>query len=233
MDVRSPQLHISIVIATLMLASMVLAYATKPTTKLVNLEPREKIETLVPMQFGEWHNVPTANIIVADPRVTETLHRIYSETLSRTYVDRRGRRIMLSIAYGADQRDGMQVHYPEVCYPAQGFQVQSTRLGQVITPFGTIKVKQLEMVLSQRHESVTYWTMIGDHLSFGGVDKKLNEMRYGLRGIIPDGLLFRVSSIAHDPETAYRGHEDFISALMLALRPEARHRLAGLREAAQ
>ena len=40
----------------------------------------------------------------------------------------RGRQIMLSIAYGEDQRDGMKLHYPEVCYPAQGFQSRSFQI---------------------------------------------------------------------------------------------------------
>ncbi len=228
MSTKTPLLRTGIVLAALMFAASALAYALRPTIRLADLEPREKIETLLPQQFGEWRSVPTAHVVLADPRMTETLSRIYTETVSRTYIDTRGRQIMLSIAYGADQRDGMEMHYPEICYPAQGFQTHAVSKGQLETPFGTIEVKRLEMVLGQRHEPVTYWTMIGEHATLGGTGKKLSEMRYSLNGIIPDGLLFRVSSLGRESAAAYRDHEEFIGALFAALTPEARKRLAGL-----
>jgi hypothetical protein len=56
----------------------------------------------------------------------------------------------------------------------------------------------------------------------------MNEMRYSFRGVIPDGMLVRVSSISRDPEQAYRDHEAFIQAMLGALNPQARKRLAGL-----
>lgn len=225
---KSSLLRTGIVLAALMFAASVLAYAMKPTKRLVELQPREKLEILLPQQFGDWHSQPAGNIVLADPQMRANLARIYTETLSRTYVDSRGRRIMLSIAYGEDQRDSMSMHYPEVCYPAQGFQARSIRKGLLTTPFGSIQVKQLEMVLSQRHEAVSYWTMIGEYATLGGTDKKLNEMRYSLKGIIPDGLLFRISSIGRDMESAYRDHEEFTGALLDALTPQARRQLAGL-----
>lgn len=218
----------SLVILALMFAASAFAYALKPTQKLADLHPREKLETLIPMQFGDWRGLPANNIVIADPQMADNLSRIYTETLSRTYVDSRGRQIMLSIAYGDDQRDGMNIHYPEVCYPAQGFQSRSAMKGQINTPYGPIRVKRLEMVLGQRLEPITYWTMIGEHQSLGGIDKKLNEMRYSLRGAIPDGLLFRVSSMGRETEIAQRDHEEFIEALLGVLSAETKQRLAGL-----
>ena len=204
MNMKTPLLRTGIIVLALMFAASALAYALKPTQKLADLHPREKIDTLLPQQFGEWRSVPTAHIVLADPRMTETLGRIYTETVSRTYVDSRGRLVMLSIAYGDNQRDSMSMHYPEVCYPAQGFQTRSIRKELLGTSFGPIEVKRLEMVLGQRNEPVTYWTMIGEHATLGGTGKKLNEMRYSLKGIIPDGLLFRVSSVGRETEIAYR-----------------------------
>jgi EpsI family protein len=222
------RMRAGIVVLALMFAASALAHVLMPTIRLADIEPREKIETLLPQQFGEWRSMPVAHIVLADPRMTETLNRIYTETVSRTYVDARGRQIMLSVAYGADQRDGMEMHYPEICYPAQGFQARAVSKRQLETPFGRIEVKRLEMVLGQRHEPVTYWTMIGEHATLGGTGKKLSEMRYSLKGIIPDGLLFRVSSIGRDSAEAYRDHEEFVGALLAALTPEARKRLSGL-----
>lgn len=224
----TPAVRAAMVILGLMFAASVLAYALKPTRKLVETNPREKLENLIPTKFGDWHGLPTENIVLADPVLREKLDTIYSETLSRTYVDTKGRRIMLSVAYGDDQRDKMEMHYPEICYPAQGFQTRAVVTAQLFTRFGPIQVKRLEMVLGQRNEPVTYWTVIGDHATLGGIGKKLNEMRYSLKGVIPDGLLFRVSSIERDTATAYRDQEEFVGALLEAVSPEARKRLAGL-----
>jgi EpsI family protein len=136
---------------------------------------------------------------------------------------------MLSIAYGEDQRDGMQAHHPEICYPAQGFQVNSIQTSQITTPYGTVPVKRLETQLNeQRIEPVTYWLTVGDEATLGGVNKKLIEMRYGLHGRIPDGLLFRISSIDHDAAGAFLLQEKFARELLTAVTPELRSRLAGL-----
>lgn len=224
----SPYVRTGVVLAILMVAASLLAHVITPTEKLTQLQPRQKLEVLLPHHFGDWHSLPASGIVIADPQALEKLNRLYTEIVSRTYVDTGGRQIMLSIAYGEDQRDSMSMHYPEVCYPSQGFQTKSIRTGQVSTPFGSIRVKRLEMTLGQRHEPVTYWAMIGEYQSFGGVDKKLTEMRYGLKGVIPDGLLFRVSSIGADTDRSFRDHEVFIGALLESITGEARKRLAGI-----
>jgi len=112
---------------------------------------------------------------------------------------------MLSIAYAEDQLDGMQIHHPEVCYPAQGFHLDNKTNGIVeLDDLHRLKVKILELNLgNQRYEPVTYWATIGDDAITNGTEKKLIEPRYGLRGLIPDGMLIRVSSIDRDSNNAF------------------------------
>jgi len=71
-----------------------------------------------PITPNDWREDPQRIVQVVDPQTRELLDKLYSETLSRTYVNANGYRIMLSLAYGSDQRDSLQVHKPEVCYPA-------------------------------------------------------------------------------------------------------------------
>ena len=59
-----------------------------------------------------------------DPGQKALLDRLYEQQLSRTYENAQGYRIMLSIAYGGNQRDELELHKPEVCYVAQGFVLQ-------------------------------------------------------------------------------------------------------------
>jgi EpsI family protein len=121
----------------------------------------------------------------------------------------------------------MQVHYPEVCYPAQGFALQEKQIGTLATERGAIPVTRILTNLGQRIEPVTYWTTVGDRVVQTGLQKKIAEMSYGLSGKIPDGMLIRVSSIDTDEDSAYKIHTQFANQMLSALTPEHRQRLNG------
>lgn len=213
----------------LMLAASGLAMALRPTHKIANLGPKADLETMIPRTFGHWREEKQASAQIIDPGQQETIDRIYSKTLSRNYINAAGERIMLSIAYGEDQRDSMQTHYPEVCYPAQGFQVMSKQSVVLDLPGGKLPVKQIETALgAQRYEPVTYWTMIGEVAVLAGTAKKLAEMHYGLRGEIPDGLLFRVSSIDRDSQRAFQLHKSFVTEILASMPSPIRKKFSGI-----
>ena len=218
----------SFLIFILMFVAAAAAAALHPTNKLSDQSGVVELETMIPEQFGSWHKVAQASNQIIDPQQAQTIARIYSQTLSRTYMNEQGYRIMLSIAYGDDQRDSVQLHYPEVCYPAQGFRLSQKRRGMLDTALGNIKVTRLLTSLGPRKEPVTYWATVGNEVVQGGVDKKLTEMQYGLRGIIPDGLLFRVSSIDSDSERAFAAQQKFVNDLLGDIDPNSRLRLSGL-----
>lgn len=218
----------ALLMLVVMLAVALLATAARPVHKLADTRARPMLELMVPQRFGDWRMLRSGGVVIPDPGTLETLARIYTQTLSRAYVNSQGTVIMLSIAYGEDQRAAMAVHYPEVCYPAQGFQVRSNNVGTVDTPHGTLPVRRLETSLSaQRPEPVTYWVTIGDRISLGGFERRLIELEYGLQRTIPDGMLFRVSSVNRDSAQAFRDQERFVADLLGAVPPEARQWLAG------
>ena len=223
------QTRVAVVAFALMAAASGLAWKLTPTTRLAAIHGAINLETSIPAAFGEWRHDTTAFGGVVNPQQEATLKAIYSQTLSRTYVNARGQRVMLSIAYGEDQRDAMQLHYPEICYPAQGFQLKGKQIDKVVLPTGEIPVRRLETVLgAQRFEPVTYWTMVGDRSTLGGVEKKMIEMGYGLKGIVVDGLLFRVSSIDRDTPSAFALQDGFIAELFASMPQAQRQRFAGL-----
>ena len=109
-------------IAVALLAAAAIAAGLKPTHRLAEEGPRVDLERLIPGQFGGWRIGEGATVVEASPDVQARLDRLYDQVLSRTYVDGGNRRVMLSIAYGGDQRnDRVQAHRPEYCYAAQGF----------------------------------------------------------------------------------------------------------------
>ena len=200
----------------------------KPTKKLADTLPSVNLETMIPPQFGVWHTDTVVLEQIVSPERKELLAKLYAQTLTRAYLDGRGTRIMLSIAYGGDESDGMQVHRPEVCYTAQGFQVEKEWLDTLSTKFGSLPVARLLAVQGGRNEPITYWITVGDSaVVVKGMHQKLAQLRYGLTGKVPDGMLVRVSSISSNEKEAYRIQDDFIRAMIDAMSKEDRARIAG------
>jgi EpsI family protein len=216
------------VLAALMLAASVGALVARPATKASGERPTISLETMIPGQFGEWREEPRRIFQVVNPQTQELLDKLYSEVLGRVYVNPDGYRIMLSLAYGSDQRGALQAHKPEVCYPAQGFSVKRNEAGVLATVYGSIPVRRLFATMGARQEPVTYWFTVGDKAVQGSTQKKIVELIFGLTGRIPDGLIFRVSSIDADPSRAYLLQERFVDQLLQALTPTQRKRLSGL-----
>ena len=222
--------RVALILGVMMLAASVGAIVARPTKKLSDLEQAISLERMIPKRFGDWHEESLAYLRVINPQTRKLLDRIYSQVLSRVYVDDTGYRIMLSIAYGKDQRGSLEAHKPEVCYPAQGFVLKSNHKGRLVTAFGVIPVRRLFAVKGAREEQVTYWFTIGDEAVEGKFQKRFAELRYGLTGKIPDGLLFRISSLDPDGTHAHELQDRFVDQLLRSLSPAERRRLAGLAE---
>lgn len=223
--------RIALGIAGLMCAASLGAVALRPGAKAAEAGPTIMLEQMVPEQFGDWREQKLSVAQLVNPETKQLLDKLYSQILTRTYVNASGYRIMLSLAYGSDQRGDLQAHKPEICYPAQGFTLKSNEEGTLKTPFGGIPVRRLDTFMGQRQEPVTYWFTVGDKAVGGvaaGLQKRVVQMRYGLTGQIPDGLLFRVSSIDPDPAGAYRMHERFVNEMLASTPPSDRQRLSGL-----
>ncbi len=221
-------LRLSFVLASLMAFAAVAGIAGRPATKAADAGPRFVLEDTVPRQFGDWRELPETGAYVVNPQTKELLDKLYSQILTRTYVNSSGYRIMLSLAYGDDQRGDLAAHKPEVCYPAQGFKLHSNVEAQVPTPFGSITGRRLSTSLGPRQEPVTYWFTVGDTAIKNKLQQRMVEVKLGLTGQIPDGLLFRVSSIDDTTERAYRMQDQFVAELLKGTTAQSRVRLSGL-----
>lgn len=165
---------------------------------------------------------------MVSPDVQAQLDKIYGQTLSRTYVNDQGERVMLSIAYGANQvSEDLQVHRPEYCYAAQGFQVSKGAEETLAYGPGQLPVKRLQASQGPRIEPITYWITIGDRATLPGFGRKLTQLSYGLTGKIPDGMLIRVSSITPDSQKGYQLQDQFVKDMLDSVSPAQRVRLTG------
>jgi EpsI family protein len=217
--------------ALLVLLAMLLAtglsVAAKPRTRVADEGPKIDLEQIVPKAFGDWRMDERIVPVLPSPEQQALLSKLYNQTLARTYFNSKGERIMLSIAYGGDQSDAMQVHRPEVCYAAQGFQILTEMRGVLRTSFGEIPVKRLVAQLGGRIEPITYWVTVGDQPTYPGLNQKIAQLTFGLTGKVPDGLLVRVSSIDRNRDGAYDLQVNFVRDLMESLGGDQRKKLIG------
>ena len=221
-------LFAGLLLGVLMVSTAVLTKIVTPTVKMSEGKPMLDLTALVPAEFGEWHEERDAAAAVVNPEAEAALAKIYTQTLARTYVNAAGERILLSVAYGDDQRgEATQAHRPEICYTAQGFAITSNDVGTLKAAERSIPVRRLVAVSGNRNEPITYWVTVGDRATLPGVGRKLLQLFYGLGGKVPDGLLFRVSSIQADKTAAYALQDQFVNALFTHLGKAPTEKLAG------
>lgn len=207
----------AIIACLLMVLAFAGAHAWTPTRHMADMRPKVDLETMFPKAFGDWRIDTLVPVQLISPDQAAVLNQIYNQTLARTYVNGKGERIMLSVAYGGDQSDATRAHRPEVCYPAQGFQILSSRNAVLHLPEHDIRAKRLVAKLGGRVEPITYWTTVGERVALSGTEQKLAQLSYSTRGIVPDGMLVRVSSIDDDTADAFRIQQRFVAALAAAI----------------
>jgi len=202
------------------------AFALKPTRGYDGTAGFD-LERIIPGSFSDWIIDPGVVPIVPAPDVQANLDRLYSQLVSRTYVNARGERMMLTVAYGGDQSDALKAHRQEVCYAAQGFEIRHASHERLRIREKTIAVTRMLAVRGARSEPVTYWFTMGDRVVLSRLERLVVQLKFGLSGRIPDGMLVRVSSISASPARAFTGHEEFMRALIGAMRAGDVHRLLG------
>jgi EpsI family protein len=193
-----------------------------PKPQVTSASQIPDVEGLLPQRFGNWDIDRNIVPLAVSPEVAELLSTIYDRTVSRTYVNRKGERIMVAVAYGANQSRALQLHKPEVCYSAQGFRIRDVHKANWLAGGVNIPTMHLVGQIGSRVEPVTYWMRIGDEIARGWYEQNLVRLKYGTRGYIPDGVLFRVSSISPDSAAAYELQRQFIDEIMGVMTPEGR-----------
>jgi EpsI family protein len=221
------RLAASLALGLAMAGTSALTGALTPRLRLAANQQHFSLEQMIPARFGGWTLDTSIVPLKVDPERQTMLEKLYDQTLSRTYVNAAGQHVMLSIAYGGDQSKALQLHLPEVCYVAQGFQMLTAGDDLLATRFGKLPVKRLVARQNERNEPITYWITIGGRAVMSGIEQKLQRLAYGLSGKIPDGMLVRVSTIQADAQDAYRMQDRFVNAMLDALAAKDRARLLG------
>lgn len=223
------------IFAAVLAAALAGAETLRPTRHLARERPPIDLQAQVPARFGDWAEVQDMKPLLPDPELQKRLDALYTQVLARTYVNRVGQHVMLSIAYGSDQSsEATAVHRPEFCYGAQGFSVSD--LGATEAQLGSARLPLQRLLARQgtRIEPMMYWVTLDTTATLPGLGRKLTQLEYGLKGQIADGMLVRVSSIGpQDPQLQYELQRGFLAELREAMPAAARDRYFGRQAAAR
>lgn len=191
----------------------------------INFLGSGKLEALIPTRIGQWSFASESGIVV--PPDDEMVDELYAQLVTRVYTAPGLATIMLLVAQGGGQTGVLQVHRPEVCYPAGGFALSERRVFDVELPGGTLPTNAFTATADARIEQLLYWTRVGNDLPSSWLAQRWSVARANLEGYIPDAVLVRLSTITPDRNAAFADLAEFGRALLASTSPSTRRFLIG------
>jgi EpsI family protein len=203
------------------------ALALTPRNRL-NLLGDKKLDDAIPLKIGAWHVVPSNAMILPEAEAGSLSARLYDQTVSRLYTSDTELPVMMVIAYGSTQSDQLQLHRPEVCYSAVGFEISDARRVEVpLAPQAILPVRELVASSNERVEPILYWTRIGDYLPASGSEQRMMKLRSEFNGYIADGVLVRLSTVGEPSPEIFASLQRFARQMLAATYAPALPALVG------
>jgi EpsI family protein len=200
------------------------AYQLKPH-RYVSLLREAKLDDLVPRSFGTWSSEDVGDPLAVNGPGTLS-SKLYNQLVTRLYSNGRGTQVLMLLAHGERQSDELQLHRPEICYPAFGYELlvddpeQLPLGGQVSLP-----ARRLLARSPNDEERVIYWTRVGEYFPISAGEQRRARFENTVAGIVPDGVLCRFSTA--NTNTAWSGLHQFLLELIGATAPAGRRVLVG------
>ena len=186
----------------------------------------DKFKALVPDRVGAWKYQQASGLVL--PPDDALSDRLYDNLVTRVYTNPAGQTMMFLVAYKNYQDGVIQIHRPEICYPAGGYRLTDTVASTI--PIGAaepLPVNSFSANGNERDEQVLYWTRIGERFPVRWIEQRMAVLRANLAQINPDGMLARVSMPNDDMAASKPEMMKFIADLRLASPPQLRRILFG------
>ncbi|MBW8744265.1 MAG: EpsI family protein [Sphingomonas sp.] len=184
---------------------------------------KDELDKIIPLKIGDWAYETASGLVLPPPDQLARL--LYEQQVARSYTSPDDLPVMLLLAYGSSQSGMLQIHRPEICYPASGFRLTETQITSIpLSANRAIASRSFTANSDTRVEQVLYWTRIGELVPTSWVGQRLAVVRSNLQGQIPDGLLVRISTVSDDAGQAQATLKRFARALIEGL-PLARQRM--------
>ena len=194
--------------------------------KYVSLLQSTKLDDLVPRRFGAWSSEDVGDPLAINGPGTLS-SKLYNQLVTRAYSDGLGQPILMLLAHGERQSDELQLHRPEICYPAFGYALLENE--PMAVPLGGqvgLPARRLLAKSPSNEESVIYWTRLGEHFPVSFNEQRTARFRDTLAGVVPDGILCRFST-ADNTAGAWPRLEQFVRTLLAATSAPGRRVLVG------
>ncbi len=209
-----------------LLAGAGAALALKPRNRM-NLLADKKLEDVVPLAFAGWEVIPSNAFVLPEARKGSLADQLYDQQLSRLYVSKTRRPVMLVMAYGNTQSDLLQLHRPEACYAAVGFEISASQPTSIPVTSTEVPSRQLLATSNDRIEPILYWTRIGDLLPTSGNQQRLMKLQTEMQGYVADGILVRMSTVGEGSVAEFSDLKDFAAEMLKASKPAGLPALVG------
>ncbi len=226
---KLPSIQIKTGVQLLVISIVVFALASALKPRLHYADTSNRFDDTIPRVFGQWVEVKQSTpqvSVVSDER--SLIDELYDDTLMRTYVDKEGHQIMVALAYAKEQRQDVKIHQPDVCYPAQGYQMKKTETVTFtsLNGNGPPVIGKRQLYFGQNHlEAVSYWIRVGDSTLTSGLQMRIKIIKDGLfKRRLDDGILVRVSSVISDEgkqSEAYALQEAFLKEFVDAVEKQS------------
>ena len=203
------------------------AYQLEPR-RHISLLGERKMDSILPTAFGAWTSQSDEGLV--KPLAEGSLAaRLYSQSVSRLYSHANGRdAVMMLVAYGDNQSDLLQLHRPEACYPAVGFNLLYNAPWAVPLGHGAmLPSRRVTAERAERRENIVYWTRLGEYLPTDGTAQGRARLKTAMEGYIADGALFRYSMVGPEDAVAFQSLDRFVAELVNAVAPANRPALVG------
>jgi len=186
--------------------------AWRQPSKHLDYLGRDKLEDIIPKTIGPWKFVAVSGLVI--PPEDQLARTLYSQLLTRVYADEKHEPVMLLIAQSAGQSGILQVHRPETCYPASGYRISAVTEHDIPVGPHTLQANRLSAENEGTTEHIVYWIRVGDRIPTTWKQQKLDVAEENLRGIIPDAVLVRISTVSGNEASARATLDAFAQALI-------------------
>jgi EpsI family protein len=208
------------------------AFALKPRRRY-SLLGGKKLADVTPRSLPGWTSTDVGDL-TASSTPDSLVNRLYGELIQRVYHNRAsGEEVMMLLAYGDSQTNDLQVHRPEECYPAFGYELGRDRsIALSISDGVTVPARVLVATSVGGSEGVVYWVRMGDSLPNTEQAQRVVRLRTAMEGFIADGLLARFSVSTSDDVAALSIIGGFVQTLLAAVDGASRAAFVGTARAA-
>jgi EpsI family protein len=215
-----PQLDRRKVLLGLLFCSAAGVAAWRKPTRHLDYLGSGKLEDIIPKAIGPWKFATASGLVV--PPEDQLERAIYSQTLTRVYSDGENE-VMLLLAQSGSETGILQIHRPETCYTAAGYDISAVTPYPVSVGGVLIPGNRMAARTEGYTEYVLYWTRIGDEMPASWREQRVDVAEQNLRGILPDAILVRISTVNSDARAAWASIDSFTRELIMSVRPDRRN----------